>query len=172
MNKSVIHDPRSVSAKFLRKRRQSSGNVFYYLELPGLRPRQEVPLGGNHQQALASRETILLHHFQSLQQQPVCRATILNWYLQIKVLGSSEKSAAENARTIQQLRDFFSVVAHDSLSDDALRRAYQDWRGPKHSLRAKRELSFLTKVCSWYARTQQLHGVARFTAVTLPFNSV
>jgi hypothetical protein len=103
---------------------------------------------------------------------PVCRSTILDWYLQIKVLGSSEKFAAENARTIHRLCDFFSVVEHYSLSDDALRRAYQDWRGPKHSLRAKRELSFLTKVCTWYARTQQLHGIAPLTAVFLPFNYI
>jgi hypothetical protein len=157
MTKSVVQSGKVAKFKWMRERRQLSGKVYYYLEMPGFTPRQEFSLGDSLPEAIRRREEILFRHFQSQQLQPIRRVAVLDAYLQIKVPISASIVKAENVRTIQWLSNFFSEDNHESLSVKAVDEAYQKWRGPRHSLRAKREVSFLKKILAWwYLRMQQM----------------
>ena len=76
-------------------------------------------------------------------------------YLQIMVPISTSKVNAENVRTIQSLSKFFREVNVASLTGRAVGDAYQKWRGPRHSLRAKREISFLAKILAWNRKMKE-----------------
>ena len=158
MTQAIVPTAKIVCAKWLRSRRQSAGKVFYSLELPGLKPRQEVALGNDPAQALLKREQILFRYFLSEQHRPLSLVAILDLYLHIKVLGSQDRSAAENLRTIKSLSTYISTHRSELFTAEALVFGYRNWRGPNHRLRADREISFLKKVFLWYSRMQKLNG--------------
>lgn len=146
------------SISFLRRRKQRSGSDYYYLEIPKCRPRQEVCLGTNFEDALIQREVLLTQYFLKLAPNQDLILPMLELFELIQVPTMDTAAKRENIRSLRHLQKFFREHPNYRSCDigsTGLQEEYRDWRGHHLLLTSSSELSLLSraaaKVKGWIA---------------------
>lgn len=148
---------KNMTVPWLRRRTQSSTTDHYYLEIPNSKPRKEIALGSNLDEALARRQTFLKQYWD---EHPLSIDPLVNLLLQYKHIHVpllDKHSKKENFSSLKHLVNFFSSHKCDvcAIESPMVAHQYLFWRNSKLPMRAKSELSLLKRVVKV---SQRLHA--------------
>lgn len=146
-----------MTISYLRMRRQKSGKVYYYLELPSTTGRREIALGPNKELALEERQSMLIEHFSKKRTEPNDAQFAVKVFKEIVVPMLNERAKKENTRSIAKLTEFFKAHPEMTLVDvpsPFFEEVYYFWRGESFSLVTQNEISLARRICATFMNWQ------------------
>lgn len=140
----------------MRRRVQQSGLEYYYFEPPRSLRRREIPLGSDYECALSERAQILLEFRPSDLVDRSSPDFILTLYLEVVVPTKLQAIRHENYSSISNLREFFAITQYPwgPQVQEIYRTAYSGWRGPRATIRTRREWSLVGAIYKWFNHIQ------------------
>ena len=144
-----------MSIPWLRTRKQRSGTVLYFLEIPTNTRRVEIALGPDVDLALKKRSDLLFVHFCTLSGPSASYEAILDRYRTIVVPTLAIAQRRENTKSIQRLTAFLRQSDFGARDVSKFESEYLKWRDRRLTLRARSEVALFNRIVRWHQGMQK-----------------
>lgn len=116
--------------------------------------RKELPLGSDYESALLARAQVLLKFAPSDLSDSCSPDFILTLYREVVVPTKPKADRQENYSSISNLREFFAIKQYPwgPQVQEIYKTEYSEWRGPKATIRTRREWSLVGAIGNGLAK--------------------